>query len=1458
MTQSPNEPLCNTGGDGTFPLTEIQYAYWVGRGPNFVLGNVAPHAYFELEGRRLDATVLTDAWNQIIARHPMLRAVVGKDGNQRVLPVGSRFTIEVVDLSDAPQDEVAERLEEIRAEMSHRVYDPTDWPLFDIRITRLAEWDRLHISLDLLMVDLASVAVLFSEWQTLCQNPAHELPPIDVTFRDYVLALERNADTERSRRALEYWTSRAATLPPPPDLPLDRSPVAVHRPRFTHREFHLEPEAWKRLRDRAEERGLTSTAVLATAFSEVLAAWSGTLRFTLNLTLFNRLPLLLDADGQGHRGLHPHLRRVVGDFTSICLLEVDTTDGTFDECVRRTQRQLQQDLRHRHVSALHTLRERRRLGLDTAFGTMPVVFTSGLGTVADVTGPRDYFGDITYRISQTPQVWLDHQVLDITGSLDLTWDVVEELFPANLLDDMFATYTGLVERLASDDAVWDTELHVTPPAYQLTERDEVNRTAGPLPDGLLHEPFLARAARQPDWPAVITNAETLTYGQLAGRAAAVADAILRDGDDRPGRDRLVGITLDKSADQVAAAYGVLLAGHAYLPAGAALPAQRREAILADGEATTVITTARYAEEFDWAEGVRPVAVDRLDDRPTPPSAVPAEPSDLAYVLFTSGSTGRPKGVMIEHRSALNTVADISERFGVTREDRIFGLAELSFDLSVYDLFGALGVGATLVLPDPDQAGEPAHWADMMHRHGVTVWNSVPAQMQMLVDHIEAVGEIPDGLRLVMLSGDWVPVDLPGRIHELWPDAVVISMGGATEASIWSNYHRVDEVPEGAPSIPYGVPLRNQRFHVLDATLRPCPNWVPGELYIEGVGLARGYWRDPDKTAASFIRHPRSGVRLYRTGDYGRYLPGGTIEFLGRKDGQVKIRGHRIELGEIESVLTQHPGVERAVAVKSDDDGAGVQLLGFVIPGRDAAAESDADSLYQKEIADPVESDRRWRVLCDDQRPAPGPSAETLEAAWRQLDEVHAAAAAKALATFGVTGRPEHSDVPAILRSSGVARRYERWLHRAVDVLQRHGTPAADLDELAAPTRRILLDTLDVPTDLTDWLMSIAAEVSGILTQDLHSAELYANDRTPAVYEHLFGPVHQVAADALRRVADAWPADTPLRILEVGAGYGTLTTHVLPLLPERTEYTFTDISTYFTERARREFAEHPFVTYDLFNVDQPADIQGFDGKAYDVIVAGSMLHDAKQIRRAVRNLRSLLAPGGTLLLVEQTAFHDWFDLTMGLQQGFDGYEDTDLRSAHPLLDAPTWRSELAAAGFVDTAVLTQPGSGMAAIGFDVIVAKAPDESLRFDGERLRAYLGQRLPKHMVPSTVHAIEELPLTATGKVDRGMLAKVRGRANPHSRPPNPPRTDRQRKLVGIWCSVLGLSHADLGDDFLEAGGDSLLAARLVANITSAFGITVAVATVLEYPTVEALDGYLEQILGPSDLLPDTLETVG
>lgn len=287
----------------------------------------------------------------------------------------------------------------------------------------------------------------------------------------------------------------------------------------------------------------------------------------------------------------------------------------------------------------------------------------------------------------------------------------------------------------------------------------------------------------------------------------------------------------------------------------------------------------------------------------------------AYIIHTSGTTGDPKGVVISHKAAVNTIEDINSRFDINSADRMFGLANLAFDLSVYDIFGAFNAGAALVLPDPEKQKDPYYWVETIKKNEITVWNSVPAQMQMLVSVLESRGVSGDfPLKVVLLSGDWIPVTLPDQIHTSCKKAKVVSLGGATEAAIWSIYHEIEEVPDGAVSIPYGKPLANQKFYVLNEKMEQCPDWVPGDLYIGGKGLALEYLNKPEETNAHFMYDEQLQERIYKTGDIGRYWPDGTIEFMGREDTQVKIHGHRIELSEIESALLSNTLVKTAVAV----------------------------------------------------------------------------------------------------------------------------------------------------------------------------------------------------------------------------------------------------------------------------------------------------------------------------------------------------------------------------------------------------------------------------------------------------------------------------------------------------------------------------------------------------------------
>ena len=294
------------------------------------------------------------------------------------------------------------------------------------------------------------------------------------------------------------------------------------------------------------------------------------------------------------------------------------------------------------------------------------------------------------------------------------------------------------------------------------------------------------------------------------------------------------------------------------------------------------------------------------------------------------------------------------------EDRVLALSSLSFDLSVYDIFGTLAAGGTIIIPSASATRDPAHWAEVMVQEQVTVWNSVPALMAMLVEYAAGRPEVlPHALRLVLLSGDWIPVTLPDRIKALVEGVQVISLGGATEASIWSILYPIETVDPAWKSIPYGKPMVNQRFHVLNEALEPCPVWVPGQLYIGGIGLAKGYWRDEEKTCASFITHPRTGERLYRTGDLGRYLPDGNIEFLGREDFQVKLQGYRIELGEIEAALTQHPAVRVAVVTAVGEPQGNKRLVAYVVPNQEQTLSINGlQSALHEELIEDFESAAR--------------------------------------------------------------------------------------------------------------------------------------------------------------------------------------------------------------------------------------------------------------------------------------------------------------------------------------------------------------------------------------------------------------------------------------------------------------------------------------------------------------------
>ena len=885
-----------------FPLTEVQAAYWVGRGTGFKLGGIDFFTLLEIAIGQIAAAVLEDAWNQLVVRHPMLRAELTGDGQQHVRQSIPRMSVDYRDFSALSGASLEQARQELHDELHSRVTDPTQWPLFALCVCDVRDGERrLIVAYDPIVCDAGSVRLLANELAILIADPSAQLPELTLDFRDYVLGIRELRDGAAGARARDYWNRRIDTLPAAPELPV-ASVSAVSKARFNRRRLTLQPKAWERLQAECQSVRITPSALMMAVYASVIANWSRVRHFTLNITLFNRAPL------------HPDVARIVGDFTSLTLLEIDLRERRpLAGVAQEMQRQLLDDLEHRLVDGVEVM---RRLSSRTAAGqvVMPVVFTSTLGNHVLGTGGLAPIGELVQGYGQTPQVYLDCQVGEWGGALHCWWDCLDDCLQPGVAEEMFQAFAGVLTQLGEDPAIVQRVFPSSLPHGSFCLRQRLNHVPSPVPEETLEQLFLNSVLSTPDAPAVIGREAILNYRDLDRASRSLAVRILTE---TGSRHELVAIIARGGCAQAVASLALLRAGKAFTRIDPDWPVERQRTLLAIAGVRAALV--EIGIEADLPAGIARIAIDMtMTTGAAPIAANPAgQSADMtAYVMFTSGSTGVPKGVTISHRAAVNTILDINRRLSLGPSDRILAVSAATFDLSIYDLFGPLAAGGAMVCTEADQRRDAGAWLATMVDCGVTIWNSTPALMEMLTEQVEATlqPEIPHSLRCVMLSGDWIPLALPQRIRQFAPKARCIGLGGATEAAIWSTWHPLDEVEPGWPSYPYGAPLANQTTHVLNEWLQPCPDWVVGTLYIGGIGVATGYWGRTDLSEAAFITHPETGERLFKTGDLARFRPGGQLEFLGREDGQVKIRGHRIELGEIEAAIVRHEDILTAVAV----------------------------------------------------------------------------------------------------------------------------------------------------------------------------------------------------------------------------------------------------------------------------------------------------------------------------------------------------------------------------------------------------------------------------------------------------------------------------------------------------------------------------------------------------------------
>ncbi|HYH78313.1 MAG TPA: amino acid adenylation domain-containing protein, partial [Longimicrobium sp.] len=907
-------PVVPTERTGALPLSFAQERLWFldRLEPGSTTYNLP--AAWRLGGA-LDEAALERALGEIVRRHEALRTVFAEvDGSPvQIVALFGAFALPVEDLSGLSEADREAAVRRRAGEEARRAFDLSAGPLFRAALLRLgAEEHVLLLSMHHVVSDGWSMGVFFRELSALYaaylagrESPLPELP---VQYADYAVWQHEQLAGEVLDRQLSYWREQLSGAPALLELPTNHPRPPVRTYRGAHERIELPGEPLERLRALGRSEGATLYMVLLGAFQVLLSKYGGSEDIVVGSPIAGRT--------------RKEIEELIGFFVNTVVLRTDLSgDPSFRETLRRVREVTLGAYAHQEVpfeKLVAELQPERSLSHSPLFQVMFVLQNAGGGggglpglavseVAADLASARF---DLTLELAATPQ--------GLRGGLNYSTD----LFERGTVERMLGHLARVLEQVAADADVRLSRLELLGEPERALVLEEWNRTAAEYPaDRCIHELFEVQAARTPDATAISFAGAALTYATLDHAANRLANHLRRRG-VRP--ETRVGICLERGPELVVAILAVLKAGGAYVPLDPAYPAERLAFMLADSGAPLLLT------RLPLPEGLPPHAAEvvcleadreRIEAESARAPAAGARPDHLAYVIYTSGSTGTPKGVMVPHRGLPNLAYMQARRFGIDETSRVLQFASFSFDAAVAELFDTLLAGATLVMAPREELLPGAGLLETLRRGRVTVATLPPSVLAMLPPD-----DLPE-LRTVVSAGEAVDA----ATVERWSGGRVFVNGyGPTETTVCAATARC-EADGRAPSI--GRPLENMRAYVLDAAGRPAPVGVPGELYMGGVGVARGYLGRPGLTAGRFVPDPFSvagGARLYCTGDRVRWSARGELEFLGRVDAQVKVRGFRIEPGEIEGALRRSEGVADCVVVAREDVPGEKRLVAYVV------------------------------------------------------------------------------------------------------------------------------------------------------------------------------------------------------------------------------------------------------------------------------------------------------------------------------------------------------------------------------------------------------------------------------------------------------------------------------------------------------------------------------------------------
>jgi amino acid adenylation domain-containing protein len=1400
--------------------------------------NVASAVLIKTE---IDISALHRAFTKLVQRHPALRTTFDIIGTEPIQHIHQHldFCFQREDASIWSEDYLKERL----SEEAHRPFNLEQGPLLRVNLFAKSEQENiLLLVVHHIITDFWSLAILAEELGILYQaekdGVSASLAPLMFSYTDYCQAVAKMLSSSQGERLETYWQQQLAGELPILNLPTDRPRPPIQTYRGASVPLKLSAELTQKLLS-------ISSDCKATLYMTLLAAYQVLLyRYTGQQDILVGSPTAARSSAS--------IALLMGYFVNPVVLRSHiSSNSTFKEFLTQVRQTVLDALEHQDypfallVERLQPLRDASRTPIfQTMFALQkaPKLSDAGLTAFAlGLSGAKMHLSGLELESQaleqRVAQFDLTLTVAQVNEGLTASFEYNSDLFDLQTISRMANHWQKLLEAITENPQQCISTLPLLTVNERQTQLLEWNATQTDYPKNFcIHQLFEAQVEKTPDAIAVetkhlhqdiSTNDSPLNYRQLNQRANQLAHHLQKLG---VTPEIPVGICIERSLQMVVGVLGILKAGGTYVPLDPKYPKERLNFMLSDAGVSILLTQKSLVSNLPTNQA-RVICLDAdweiIAQESTDNPVTTITSANLAYIIYTSGSTGQPKGVMIPHHSIVNRLVSGIERYQLTINDRILQKTSFSFDVSVWEIFGALLSGACLVMAKPGGHQDPRYLVQVMAEQQITIVDFVPAMLQHILE--EPGLDACTALRYITCGSEALPAKLLERFFTRLPGVELHNCYGPTEVSIDATSWVC--TPDSAV-ISIGRPIANQQVYILDEHLQPVPIGVSGELYVGGAGLARGYLNRPELTAEKFIPHPfnpEAGARLYKTGDLARFLPDGNIEFLGRIDDQVKIRGLRLETAEIEAVLRRHPGIaEAAVLVKNDasNNQPNKRLVAYLV-----SKERNQQIEFWPSVGEyPLYDELLYNAMTSD-----------IERNQRYQHAINELVRDKVVVEIG-TG--QDAILARFCIEGGAKKVYaieagEEAYHRATELVKRLGLEA----------KIILIHGYSTEIELPEKADICVSEIIGTIGGSEGVASILNNARRFLKEDGWMIPHRCITKIAAISLPDE---------LRENPGFNETPAHYVHQIFEQVGHPF-DLrlciknfpkcyfisdSAVFEDLAFTNTTETEYSQTITLNITKQAKLDGFLLWINLYTSPGVILDNLEQensnwlpVYFPVFHPSVEVYPGD---IIQATSIGKLSDNNINPDYHIQGKLIKENGEVIPFTCNSLHHQQVEESNPFNDLLFGQ-GKINVRKGYQ-----------KLSPQSIRAYLSQYLPDYMIPSAFVSITELPRTPNGKLDHRALPAP-DTSNFENENFVPPSNPIEEVLAGMWSEILQVERVGIHNNFFELGGHSLLAIQFISKIRETFGVELRVHNMFESTTIAKLS----QILIARESRPGQMEKI-